>query len=171
MTEVDTVFMSHIDDFTAAAEILWLNGESLVGSQESEYRWEIHPAHPERDINSPVFLNYFTEEQWQIVSDAYYLTDSPIVTYYQDSYTYMREEDPDFCIAPCIVFYNIAMDSNNKYILVSYEYIKPTPGSAADQEEAINYMVNVQSRSEDEWVKLNAEYWYKGIYWFGENEI
>jgi len=80
--DLDAFFLSHIEQYTAAADILWEYGEPVLGEQEDgEYEWEtswlIHPAHPEMAIDSPFFLNFFTKEQWQVVSDAYHLTGSP----------------------------------------------------------------------------------------------
>ena len=162
--DIDAVFLSHMDQYTAAAEILWEYGAPLVGEQEEgEYEWEtswmIHPAHPKWAIDSPVFLNYFTQEQWQIVSDAYHLTMPPIVTFYQ---SYWAKEQPDLCTAPGIEFGFGTKDSNGNRVSISYMYIKPTPGDAAQQEAAVNAMIEERSQIRDEWEKLDAEYWYKG---------
>lgn len=167
-TDIDTVFMSHIDQYTAAAEILWAYGAPLVGEQEPEWRWSIHPDHPDRAIDSPLFLNYFMQEQWQIVSDAYRLAGSPVVTYYQ---SYWAKERPDLCIAPGIEFVFITEDSNGKKAMVSYVYIKSTPGNAAQQVAAVNEMIIECSQLRDEWEKLDAAYWYKGKVWLKEGEV
>lgn len=166
--DIDTVFLSHIDQYTAAAEILWEYGEPLVGEQEAgehewETSWSIHPDHPDIAIDSPLFPNYFTQEQWQIVSGAYRLAGSPVVTFFQ---SYWAKERPDLCTARCIDFYFITGDPNGKKAMVSYVYIKPTPGAAAQQEAVVNQMIRERSQLEDEWQQLDAVYWYKGKAWF-----
>lgn len=170
---MDTFFLSHIDQYTAAAEILWEYGEPLVGEQEAgEYEWEtswsIHPGHRDMAIDSPLYLNYFTKEQWKIVSDAYCLTTPPVVTFYQ---SYWAKVTPDLCRAPGIEFAFITQGSKGNKAMVSYMYIKPTFGDAVHQEAAVNSMIQLRSQIRDEWEKLDPKYWYKGVFGLGEDEI
>ena len=158
-TDMDAFFQSHMDEYTAAAEILWEYGEQMIGKQKFDSHknsWRISTADPEIAIDSPLYLNYFTKEQWQIVSHAYLLTKSLGVSYYQSDYIIK---------APGIAFYFVTQDSNGKIVTVSYVYIKPMPGGAALQKAAENDMIIEQSQIEDEWEKLDAEYWYRGMFW------
>ena len=140
--DMDAFFLSHIVQYTAVAEILQEFGVPLVGEQEWDTRWEINPSHPDMAIDSTIFLNYFTKEQWQIVSDAYHLTEPSMVTYYKSTFSYLVSGQSTPCIAPGSAFHFVVEDTNGKIATVSYVY-KPTPGGEAQHASVMGQMIVV----------------------------